>query len=96
MEQMNLNLIGGVCNGVLWFATRARRTTKRATGLFRPMVQLSLKLYVRKLVRMNKGFVWTRPDGKQFFCKTLRSLAARVMDYDGAMLRGLLKMVAKR
>ncbi|SPA23026.1 conserved hypothetical protein [Cupriavidus taiwanensis] len=93
MEQMNLALIGGMCNGVLWFATPKRRATKRAIGLFRPMVQLRLKLYVKKLVRFNKGFVWTRPDGKQFFCKTLRSLAARVMDYDGAMLRGLLKMV---
>ncbi|CAG9183026.1 hypothetical protein LMG23992_04886 [Cupriavidus laharis] len=93
MEQMTLGLIGGVCNGVLWFATPKRRAAKRATGLFRPMTQLRLKLYVKKLVRFNKGFVWTRPDGKQFFCKTLRSLAARVMDYDGAMLRGLLKMV---
>nr|DAP29596.1 MAG TPA: hypothetical protein [Inoviridae sp.] len=91
MEQMNLGLIGGVCNA-LWLSATKRRTVKRATGLFRPFVQLRLKLYVRKLVRFNKGFVWTRPDGKQFFCKTLRSLVARVMDYDGAMLRNLLKI----
>lgn len=92
MQQMTLNLIGGVCNAV-WLSAAKRKRIKRALGLFRPMVQLPLKLYVKKLVRHNKGFVWTRPDGKQFFCKTLRSLAARVMDYDGAMLRGLLKMV---
>ena len=95
MEQMSLSLIGGVCNAV-WLSAVKRKRIKRALGLFRPMVQLELKLYVRKLVRMTKGFVWTRPDGKQFFCKTLRSLAARVMDYDGAMLRGLLAMAAKR
>lgn len=95
MEQISLSLIGGMCNAPLWFATPKRRTIKRGTGLFRPMVQLRLKLYVRKLVRFNKGFIWTRPDGKQFFCKTIRSLVARVMDYDGAILRGLLKM-AKR
>lgn len=95
MEQINLSLVGGMCNAPLWFATPRRRSVKRALSLFRPMVQLSLKLYVKKLVRHNKGFVWTRPDGKQFFCKTLRSLAARVMDYDGAMLRGLLKMIKR-
>ena len=90
--QNELNLIGGMCNAPLWFATPRRRTVKRGLGLFQPMTQLCLKLYIKKLVRHNKGFVWTRPDGKQFFCKTLRSLAARVMDYDGAMLRGLFKM----
>ncbi|WP_439682484.1 hypothetical protein [Cupriavidus oxalaticus] len=92
---MTLNLIGGACNGLLWFANPKRRGAKRAKGLFRPMVQMRLKLYVKKLVRFNKGFIWTRPDGKQFFCKTIRSLVARVMDYDGAMLRPLLKMAKK-
>jgi len=95
MQQATLDLIGGACNGTLWFATPKRRAAKRASGLFRPMVQLRLKLFVKKLVRFNKGFVWTRPDGKQFFCKTMRSLVARVMDYDGAMLRSLLKVIKR-
>jgi hypothetical protein len=95
MEQMTLTLRGGACTAPLWFAWAKRRSAKKASGAFRPMVQLRLKLYVRKLVRFNKGFLWTRPDGKQFFCKTIRSLVARVMDYDGAMLRGLLRTIKR-
>lgn len=55
--------------------------------------QLPLKLHLRKLYKIAKaGFIWTRPDGKQFVCRTMRKLVAQIMDYDGHLLRGVLRM----
>lgn len=55
--------------------------------------QLTLKLHLRKLYKIPKiGFVWTRPDGKQFTCKTIKKLVAKIMDYDGFLLQGVLRM----
>lgn len=55
--------------------------------------QLTLKLHLRKLYKIPKiGFVWTRPDGKQFTCKTMKKLVARIMDFDGHLLKGVLRM----
>jgi hypothetical protein len=56
--------------------------------------QLELKLHLRKLYKIPKvGFIWTRPDGKQFACRSMRALVARIMDYDGHLLNGVLRMV---
>jgi len=58
--------------------------------------QLPLKLYLRKLYKIAKaGFVWTRPDGKQFVCRNMRQLVARIMDFDGHLLQGVLRMAHK-
>lgn len=46
-----------------------------------------------RLIRAASHFIWTRPDGKQFVCRTFRQLVARVYDYDGHLLQGLLRMV---
>jgi len=56
-----------------------------------PWKQLRLTLYVRNLMRKGAAFIWTRPDGRQFFCKTMRQLAARIMDYDGYILHTIFK-----
>ncbi|WP_242560048.1 MULTISPECIES: hypothetical protein [Pandoraea] len=47
---------------------------------------MRLKLPLRRLIKAGKGFIWTRPDGIQFVCKTMRSLIARIMDYDGHLI----------
>lgn len=55
--------------------------------------QLRLKLYLRKLYRIaGIGFIWTRPDGRQFRCRTMRQLVTRIMDYDGHLLHGVLRL----
>ncbi len=56
-----------------------------------PWKQLRLKLYVRRLLKNGATFIWTRPDGRQFFCKTMRQLVARIMDYDGYILHSIFK-----
>jgi len=56
-----------------------------------PWTQLRLKLYVRRLLKNGAAFIWTRPDGRQFFCKTMRQLVARIMDYDGYILHNIFK-----
>ncbi|MBB5391278.1 MULTISPECIES: hypothetical protein [unclassified Herbaspirillum] len=56
-----------------------------------PWKQLRLTLYVRNLVRKGAAFIWTRADGRQFFCKTMRQLVARIMDYDGHILHSIFK-----
>jgi hypothetical protein len=53
--------------------------------------QLRLKLYLRNLNRRGNAFIWTRPDGRQFFCRTMRQLVARIMDYDGYILHKIFK-----
>ncbi|WP_341248607.1 hypothetical protein [Cupriavidus pauculus] len=95
MNQLTLSLTGGMCNAPLWFALPRRRRAARSKIAFRPFVQLTLKLHIRKLICNASHFVWTRPDGKQFVCRTIRQLVARVMDYDGAILRGLLPMAER-
>ncbi|WP_092136715.1 hypothetical protein [Cupriavidus sp. YR651] len=95
MNQLTLSLAGGMCNAPLWFALPRKRRASRAKFAFRPWVQLVLKLPIRKLIRNTSHFVWTRPDGKQFVCRTIRQLVARVMDYDGAILRGLLPIAER-
>lgn len=90
MQQLTLTLIGGLAQIPLWFATPKRhRHTK--TRVFSPWRQFPLELPIRKLTRKGSHFIWTRPDGRQFVCRTMRSLIARVMDYDGHLLQGLLK-----
>lgn len=95
MNQLTLSLIGGACNAPLWFALPRKRRNVKGRFAFAPWKQLALKLPIRKLIRNTSHFIWTRPDGKQFVCRTIRSLVARVMDYDGAMLRGLLPMAER-
>lgn len=95
MNQLTLSLAGGMCNAPLWFALPRRRRATRSKIEFRPWVQIPLKLTIRKLIRNTSHFVWTRPDGKQFVCRTIRQLVARVMDYDGAILRSLLPIAEK-
>ncbi|NQE50576.1 MULTISPECIES: hypothetical protein [Herbaspirillum] len=48
-------------------------------------------LYVRNLMRKGAAFIWIRPDGRQFFCKTMRQLVARIMDYDGYILHTIFQ-----
>ncbi|BEV17545.1 hypothetical protein HBDW_43330 [Herbaspirillum sp. DW155] len=61
-----------------------------------PWKQLRLTLYVRNLMRKGAAFIWTRPDGRQFFCKTMRQLVARIMDYDGYILHTLFQYKSGR
>jgi hypothetical protein len=42
-------------------------------------------------MRKGAAFIWTRPDGRQFFCKTMRQLVARIMDYDGYILHTIFQ-----
>lgn len=95
MNQLTLSLAGGMCNAPLWFALPRRRRAARSKIDFCPFIQLALKLPIRKLIRNASHFIWTRPDGKQFVCRTIRQLVARVMDYDGAILRGLLPIAER-
>lgn len=91
MNQLTLSLAGGMCNAPLWFALPNKRRATRSKIEFRPFVQLALKLHIRKLIRTGNHFVWTRSDGKQFVCRTIRQLVARIMDWDGKLLQGLLR-----
>ncbi|EHP38862.1 hypothetical protein OR16_34693 [Cupriavidus basilensis OR16] len=95
MNQLTLSLAGGLCNAPLWFALPRKRRVSKGRIAFAPWQQLTLRLPIRKLIRNASHFIWTRPDGKQFVCRTIRQLVARVMDWDGALLRGLLP-TAKR
>jgi hypothetical protein len=89
MTQLQLILLGGIASAPLWFARRKRH--HRTPGVpFAPWRQLRLRLPLRALIRKGSHFIWTRPDGRQFVCRTMRSLVARVMDYDGHLLQGLL------
>jgi len=70
-----------------------KRTHKKLApaNVTAPWKQLRLKLYVRRLLRNSTVFIWTRPDGRQFICKTVRQLVARIMDYDGYILHNIFK-----
>lgn len=95
MTQLTLSLTGGLCSAPLWFALPRKRRIAKGRITFMPWKQLTLKLPMRKLIRNASHFIWTRPDGKQFVCRTIRQLVARVMDWDGALLRGLLPMAER-
>lgn len=71
---------------------RVKRAAKMASATGRAWRQLTLRLVVRKVIRDARGFVWTRPDGRQFRCRTMRQLVARIMDYDGHLLSGVLRL----
>lgn len=90
MIQMILNLID---TNKPTARVRVKRAAKMAKATGRAWRQLTLRLVVRKVLRDTRGFVWTRPDGRQFRCKTMRQLVARIMDYDGHLLGGVLKMM---
>lgn len=57
--------------------------------------QLPLRLHLKRLIKIACGIVWTRPDGKQLVCRSLRQLAARVMDYDGRLLKQMAPTIAR-
>ncbi|VVE88040.1 hypothetical protein PBR20603_01984 [Pandoraea bronchicola] len=82
LHQLSLDLFGGLCPARL----KQRRAPRPLPITFRPWRQLRLKLPLRRLIKAGKGFIWTRPDGIQFVCKTMRALVARIMDYDGHLL----------
>ncbi|GAB7524053.1 hypothetical protein [Paraburkholderia sp. 2C] len=90
MTQLQLLLTGGIASAPLWFA-RAKRASRLPAVPFMPWRQLRLRLPLRALIRKGQHFIWTRPDGRQFVCRTMRSLVARVMDYDGHLLKGILE-----
>ncbi|MFZ5454877.1 MAG: hypothetical protein ACOY9I_04425 [Pseudomonadota bacterium] len=73
---------------------RIKRTASTLTSApARVWRQLKLRLVVRKILRDTRGFLWTRPDGRQFRCRTMRQLVARIMDYDGHLLSGVLRLI---
>lgn len=82
LHQLSLDLFGGFCPARI----KERRAPRPRPTPLRPWRQLRLKLYLRRLIKAGKGFIWTRPDGIQFVCKTMRSLIARIMDYEGHLL----------
>lgn len=90
MIQMLLNLID---TNKPTARVRVKRAAPVASAPGRAWRQLTLRLVVRKVVRDTRGFVWTRPDGRQFRCRTIRQLVTRIMDYDGHLLAGVLRMI---
>ncbi|VVE85479.1 hypothetical protein PSP31121_05267 [Pandoraea sputorum] len=82
LHQLSLDLFGGFCPA----RTKQRRIPRPPLAPPRPWRQLRLKLHLRRLIKEGRGFIWTRPDGIQFACKTMRSLIARIMDYDGHLI----------
>lgn len=77
-----------------WKRARIKRSVKKlAAAPVNAWRQLTLRLVVRKVIRDTRGFVWTRPDGRQFRCRTMRQLVARIMDYDGHLLGGVLRLM---
>lgn len=90
MIQMVLNLID---TNKPTARVRVKRAAKIASAPGRAWRQLTLRLVVRKVLRDARGFIWTRPDGRQFRCRTMRQLVARIMDYDGHLLGGVLRLM---
>jgi hypothetical protein len=93
MEQLKLPLQYFPYAEYLGGFKRIRKALNTTGDTFKPWKQLGLKLYIKKLIRVSTGFFWTRPDGKQFYCKTIRSLIARIMDYDGKLLQQTLRCI---
>lgn len=90
MIQMILELID---TNTATARVRVKRAASRmASAPARAWRQLTLRLVVRKVIHDTRGFVWTRPDGRQFRCRTMRQLVARIMDYDGHLLGGVLRL----
>ncbi|RZI42469.1 hypothetical protein EGT07_14795 [Herbaspirillum sp. HC18] len=96
MEQLKLPMTYFPFCEYLGRFKRIRKAVKATGEAFKPWKQLTLKLYIKKLIRVSTGFFWTRPDGKQFFCKTVRQLVARIMDYDGHLLQQTLRAIKPR
>jgi hypothetical protein len=90
--QMSLYLVGGE-GQVSTVRQKLRAAVSKAKAAFSPWTQLRLKLYVKTIFKARTGFWWTRPDGRQFYCKTVRNLIARIMDYDGHLLQSTLRKV---
>ena len=93
MLQLKLDLVYFPFCEYLGGFKRVRKALKTTGEPSKPWKQLNLKLYIKKLIRVTAGFWWTRPDGKQFFCKTVRQLVARIMDYDGHLLKQTLRSI---
>lgn len=93
MEQLKLPMTFFPFCEYLGGFKRVRKTVKASGEPFKPWKQLSFKFVIKKLIQVSKGFFWTRPDGRQFYCKTVRSLVARIMDYDGHMLKTVLRSI---
>lgn len=87
-QQLSLSLLGGSCQA----RPKSRRAPRVHPTPCRPWCQMRLKLPLRRLIKVRKGFIWTRPDGVQFVCKSLRSLVARIRDYDGHLLPKLIHL----
>lgn len=92
LHQLSLDLFGGFCPARI----KQRRAPCPLPNPFRPWRQLSLKLPQRRLIQTGKGFIWTRPDGIQFVCKTMRALIARIMDYDGRLLPACMRSAMRK
>lgn len=90
--QIDLPLRGGFAP-VKTASNKLRRIVAKAKDIFQPWKQLTIKFVIKKLIRVCTGFFWTRPDGRQFHCKTIRSLIARIMDYDGHLLQSTLRKI---
>lgn len=88
LHQLSLGLFGGFCPARI----KQRRVPRPLPIPCRAWRQLRLKLPLRHLIQAgSKGFIWTRPDGIQFVCKTMRALVARIMDYDGRLLPACMR-----
>lgn len=91
--QLKLPLIHFPFQEYLGGFKRTRKALAKTNDMLTSWKQIPLKLHLRKLYKIPKiGFVWTRPDGKQFVCKTMKKLVAKIMDFDGHLLNGVLRM----
>lgn len=64
MIQMILNLID--TNPATARVRMKRAASRMASTPARVWRQMTLRLVVRKVIRDTRGFIWTRPDGRQF------------------------------
>ena len=93
-NQLKLALIHFPFQEYLGAFKRVRKTLTKANDMLTAWKQIPLKMHLRKLYKIAKvGFIWTRPDGRQFTCKTMRQLVTKIMDYDGHLLNGVLRML---
>ncbi|MGB7482024.1 MAG: hypothetical protein WA924_16995 [Burkholderiaceae bacterium] len=94
MNQLELPMKHPAFQPYLGNFRRVRKALAGAIKAVQEWTQLPLKLHLRKLYKIPKvGFIWTRPDGKQFRCRNMRQLVARIMDYDGHLLNGVLRLI---
>lgn len=92
-KQYDLPLVHFAFQEYLGGFKRMRKALGKACTMLTSWKQLPLKLYVKTLFKAKKGFYWTRPDGRQFFCPTIRALVTKIMNYDGHLLQGVLKKI---